>query len=85
MPTMRAGQRAGGPVLQLKAREQINTAIEVLPVDVLLDRALVHLAGAEVETLLGQPDAAGAHRRATIALYEEKGNVVGAARQRALL
>jgi hypothetical protein len=68
-----------------EAREQITTAIEVLPVDVLLDRALVHLAGAEVETLLRQPDAAGAHRRATIALYEEKGNVVGAARQRALL
>ncbi len=68
-----------------EARELLAKALDPLPADMLLDRALIHLAGAEAEALLGDATGAREHRRAAIELYERKGDVVGAAHHRALL
>ncbi len=67
-----------------EARELLAKALDPLPADMLLDRALIHLAGAEAEALLGATGARE-HRRAAIEPYERKGDVVGAAHHRALL
>ena len=68
-----------------QALDQLDAALRWLPDEVLLDRAQVHLAGAEIFTLLGNPAESGRHRREAISLMVAKGNVAGAARQRALL
>ena len=67
------------------ARDELEVALQLLPDEVLLDRAQLHLAGAEIFALLGDVAESGRHRREAISLMEAKGNVTGATRQRALL
>lgn len=55
------------------------------PTDMLLYRALVHIACSEASRLIGDEPAALHHRQQAIDLYDTKGNLVGASYQRALL
>ena len=72
-----------GPAI---VRKELAAAVAALePTDLLLERALVHAAGAEAARLIGDRTAAVQHRQHAIALYDAKENVVGAAVQRALL
>ena len=67
------------------ARDELEVAVQLLPDEVLLDRAQLHLAGAEIFAPLGDAAESGRHRREAISLMEAKGNLTGATRQRALL
>jgi hypothetical protein len=67
-------------------RQHMTDALAALePTEMILDRALLHAACAEVAQLLGDGVTARQHRCLAIDLHESKGNLVGAAVQRALL
>jgi class 3 adenylate cyclase len=67
------------------ARHHAARATRLLPEEVLLERAFVHVACAEAMLVLGDRDEADRHRHAVIELYERKGNVVGVAYHRTRL
>ena len=57
----------------------------VVRTDFLFDRGTVHLDRAEVMELLGRHEEARAARERALAMFEEKGDLVSAARTRSLL
>jgi hypothetical protein len=67
------------------ATRYMDSTVEQLPDERLLERAVVHIACAEASKLIGDPVGSRGHRRAAIELYRAKGNVVGAAHQEAVL
>jgi ATP/maltotriose-dependent transcriptional regulator MalT len=67
------------------AATHMRTAVQQLPHEQLLDRAMIHLACAEASSVLGDLTGSRDHRRTAISLYRAKGNVVGAAHNEALL
>jgi hypothetical protein len=67
------------------ALRNMNKATTLLPQEALPDRTTVHVACAEAAIVLGDTSQARRHRLTAIDLCTAKGNVVRAARQRALL
>ena len=68
------------------AQELIDEAVAIVErTDFLFDRGTVQLDRAEVMELLGRTDEARAARERALAMFEEKGDLVSAARTRLLL
>jgi Flp pilus assembly protein TadD len=68
------------------AEELIREAVEIVErTDFLFDRGTVQLDRAEVMELLGRGEEARAARERALAMFEEKGDLVSAARTRSLL
>ena len=79
----RVQARAGGGEA---AEELIREAVEIVErTDFLFDRGTVQLDRAEVMELLGRGEEARAARERALAMFEEKGDLVSAARTRSLL
>jgi hypothetical protein len=76
---------ADGASADIVWRQQANALRLLEPTELVLDRGLVHRAGAEAARLIGDETMARQHRQRAIALYEAKENLVGAAAQRRLL
>ena len=69
-----------------KAEELIDEAVAIVErTDFLFDRGTVQLDRAEVMELLGRNEEARAARERALEMFEEKGDLVSAARTRALL
>ena len=68
------------------AQELIDEAVAIVErTDFLFDRGTVQLDSAEVMDLLGRSEEASAARERALAMFEEKGDLVSAARTRSLL
>ena len=67
------------------SRARFGEALDLFPIDALMDRALTHLAAAQAERALGATDSATGHLRSALDLYDRKENVVAAAHARRLL
>jgi class 3 adenylate cyclase len=76
---------AEGVASDIVWRHHANALRLLEPTELVLDRGLVHRAGAEAARLTGDETLARAHRQRAIDLYDAKENLVGAAAQRALL
>jgi tetratricopeptide (TPR) repeat protein len=69
-----------------EAEELIDEAVAIVErTDFLFDRGTVHLDRAEVMELLGRDEDARTARERALEMFEEKGDLVSAARTRALL
>jgi hypothetical protein len=67
------------------AAELATKALTTLPVELLNDRAMVHLTAAEADLALGESNGAAAHRRAAMELFHRKENFVAETHVRHLL